>query len=151
MPRARRAPAPLPPLPTPRISPYQRLCALRIERGLSQAQFAELAGVRKATVVAIERGQTLVPTTDTLRKFAAALGLSLEELRRQTGMHGPLMAPPVLEDPQAKDRRWSPRAERVAGLVETMSVKEQEYIEMLCLCIHQRRGVGLGDETAVQP
>jgi transcriptional regulator with XRE-family HTH domain len=52
---------------------------LRKDRGLSQAQLAELAGVEQGTVSKIEVGSRR-GDPETLRKIAAALGVSVEEL-----------------------------------------------------------------------
>jgi len=136
------------------VRPHERLRALRTERGLSQSQFAALAGVRKATVVAIERGETLMPNQGTLLKLAVVLGMTLDDLRRQTGMFGPLYVP-AMTDPArvaaAQRRRFSPRAEQIAALVDTLPVKEQELIETLCRYFRARRDVRLAEhETVVQ-
>ncbi len=50
----------------------------RTYRGLSQEKLAEAAGVRQATISAIEAGS--VPKVDTARKIAEALGCDLEDL-----------------------------------------------------------------------
>ena len=147
MARPRHAAAPLPPAPTPAVRPPERLRALRTERGLSLAQFAALAGVRKATVVAIERGETRMPNVGTLQKFAALLGMTLQDLRRQTGMYGPLYEPAAVDGAldAAHHRRFSPRAEEIAELVDTLSAKEQELIATLCRYFRARQDVRVGD------
>ena len=81
----RRSPAPLPPLPLAGVPPHRRLWELRMERGLSQASVAALAGLKKETVGRIERGQTQMPEATTLAKLAAVFGMSLDELRRRIG------------------------------------------------------------------
>ncbi len=152
MARPRHAPAPLPPVPMPAVRPHERLRALRTQRGLSQAQFAALAGVRKATVVAIERGETLMPNQATLAKLAVVLGMTLDDLRRQTGMYGPLYVPPLTDpapDAAARGRRFSPRAEQIAELMDTLPVKEQELIETLCRYLRARRDVRLAERGTV--
>ena len=133
MPRTRSAPLPLPPVPAPAVQPHERLRALRRKHGLSQSQLAALAGIRKATLVAIERDETEVPNEATLRKLAAVFGMSLEELRRETGMVGPLYIPSMEAlVPATTMRRYSPRAERIAELVDALPAKEQRLIETLC-------------------
>ena len=151
MPRPQSTPPPLPPLPAPTVRPHERLRALLRERGLSQAQLAALAGVRNATVVEIERGGALMPNQGTLRKFAAVLGMSVDGLRRQTGMYGPLYVPPVVDPAQdaVKVRRFSPRAEQIAALVDTLPVKEQTLIETLCRYFRARRDVRLSEREMV--
>lgn len=56
-----------------------RIKALRHERGLLQKQLAEKAGLTASMVSQIESGR-LTPTLPTLRKVAAALGVSVAEL-----------------------------------------------------------------------
>ncbi len=146
MPRQQRCPAPLPPLPPPGVLPHQRLWALRAERRISIDQLAALAGVRPATICDLERGVTQVPQQRTLQKLAAAYGMSVDELRRQIGMHGPLHRAPELGHAAPEGRRFSPRAEKIAGWVDTLPIADQEYIEHLCACLHARRGVNVDPE-----
>ena len=51
----------------------------RTKLGYSQDKLAELAGLHKNTIGAIERG-TLIPTIATLEYLAFALDMSLEDL-----------------------------------------------------------------------
>ncbi len=150
MPRHRRPPAPLPPLPPPAVLPHQRLWALRTERRISIDQLAELAGVRPATICELERGVTQIPQRRTLQKLAAVYGMSVDELRRQIGMHGPLHRAPGPGHETPEGRRFSPRAEKIAGWVDTLPSEEQEYVERLCALLHARRGVNL-ESTEVEP
>ncbi len=140
MARTQRLSAVLPPLPPPGISPHERLRMLRMERGLSQRQLAKLAGVRQATLVDIERGRTLMPHHDTLVQIAAVFGMTVEVLRRQTGMHGGLFSA-ARTDGTLKRPCWSPRTERVARLMETLSVDEQTYVEAICQFLQARQHV----------
>ena len=113
---------------------------LRMERGLSLSVLAKLAGVRKGTLVDIERGRTQIPHHDTLVRIAAVFGMTVEALRRQTGMHGGLSSSTRRHD--ARERtRWSPRTERVALLMETLSVDEQSYVEAMCRFLQARQSV----------
>lgn len=147
MPRHRRHTAPLPPLPPPPVLPHQRLSALRTERRISIDQLAELAGVRPATICDLERGVTQIPQRRTLQKLAAVYGMSLDELRRQIGMHGPLHLAPGLGHDRPEPCRLSPRAEKIAGWVDTLPIQEQEFVERLCGYLHARRGVNLALES----
>jgi transcriptional regulator with XRE-family HTH domain len=56
-----------------------KLRALREERGLTQKEAAELAGVSHWTVIYLESGQR-APYMPTVTKLARAYGVSLEEL-----------------------------------------------------------------------
>ncbi len=57
-----------------------RIREWRKRRALSQAELAELAGVTKATVVALEKSGHRTPHPKTVRKLAAALGIRPDEL-----------------------------------------------------------------------
>jgi len=50
----------------------------RIYRGLSQTDLAEVAGVRQATISAIEKGS--MPRVDTAKNIATALNCDLDDL-----------------------------------------------------------------------
>ena len=147
MPSHGRRPASLPPLLPPGVLPHRRLWTLRTERRISIDQLAELAGIRPATICELERGATQLPHRRTLARLAAAYGMSLDELRRQIGMHGPLHGAPMPRDDMPAPRRFSLRAEKIAGLVETLPAAEQALIETLCCYFHVRRGVSLPDES----
>lgn len=56
-----------------------RLCALRAERGLTQAALAELVGVSRKTINTVENG-VFVPSTLLALKLAEALGRPVEEI-----------------------------------------------------------------------
>ena len=147
MSRPRRAPLPLPPLPAAEVPPHRRLWQLRTERRISLAELGRLAGLRAATICEIERGKTDMPEPRTLEKLAMAFGMSAAELRRRLGMHGPLSGPSEgtrrLEHDGTERPRWSPRAEQVARLVETLPAEEQELIHRLCGYLQARRRVDL--------
>jgi transcriptional regulator with XRE-family HTH domain len=52
------------------------LKAWRVFRSLSQAELAELAGVTKPTIVALEKPEHRTPHPRTVRKLAKALGIA---------------------------------------------------------------------------
>jgi transcriptional regulator with XRE-family HTH domain len=62
----------------------ERLKELRKLRALSQQELAEAAGIGRATLSRIERGETGAHGR-TLRRLADALGVSVEELVRVEG------------------------------------------------------------------
>ncbi|MBD3770798.1 MAG: helix-turn-helix transcriptional regulator [Rhodobacterales bacterium] len=57
----------------------KRLRALREERGWSQEEFADRAGLHRTYVSAVERG-VRNPTLSVLERLAKALGVSMAEL-----------------------------------------------------------------------
>jgi len=56
-----------------------KLRALRQQRGLSQGDLENASGLRRCYISRVEHGHT-VPSLETLRKFAAALGVPLYQL-----------------------------------------------------------------------
>jgi transcriptional regulator with XRE-family HTH domain len=62
----------------------RRLQQLRVERGLTQAQLADKAGVRRATVTEWEKDERQRPVFDVLEKLAKALGVEPGELLQPT-------------------------------------------------------------------
>jgi putative transcriptional regulator len=58
---------------------YNRLLAIRTERGLTQAGLAELVGVSRKTVNTVENG-IFTPSATLAIKLSQALGLSVEQL-----------------------------------------------------------------------
>ncbi len=62
----------------------ERLKELRKLRALSQQELAEAAGIGRATLSRIERGETGAHGR-TLRRLANALGVGVEELVRTEG------------------------------------------------------------------
>ncbi len=57
--------------------PAYQITRLRILRGLTQAQLAELVGTRQSSIARLERGLT-PPNLSFLNKVAAALGARVE-------------------------------------------------------------------------
>ena len=62
----------------------ERLKELRKLRALSQQELAEAAGIGRATLSRVERGETGAHGR-TLRRLANALGVGVEELVRAEG------------------------------------------------------------------
>ena len=58
---------------------YNRLLAIRTERGLTQAGLAELVGVSRKTINTVENG-IFIPSTLLALKLARALGQPVESL-----------------------------------------------------------------------
>ena len=52
----------------------------RTEKKLSQEKLARLADLAFPTIAKIESGETPNPTIDTVKKIAASLGVSVDEL-----------------------------------------------------------------------
>jgi transcriptional regulator with XRE-family HTH domain len=62
-----------------------RLREVRLKQGLSQQDLAAKSGVTAANISRIETGETNQPRPSTLRKLAAALGVSVAELWEAEG------------------------------------------------------------------
>jgi len=60
---------------------------LRMQRGLTIQKLAEMSGLSVATIWLIENGR-ISPTLRTLRKIAAALGVSVEAIVYGEGFSG---------------------------------------------------------------
>lgn len=54
----------------------------RLQRDMSQDRLSKLADVAFHTIVKIESGDTPNPTIETVRKIAAALGVSIDDLMK---------------------------------------------------------------------
>jgi len=55
---------------------------LRLQKNLSQDKLARLADIAFPTLTKIESGETPNPTIETVKKIAAALGVSIDELMK---------------------------------------------------------------------
>jgi len=53
---------------------------LREARKMSQEKLAETSGVSRATISGLETGANEITTTETLRKIAMALGVSVKDI-----------------------------------------------------------------------
>ena len=58
------------------LEPAYQLARLRIQRGLTQAQLAELVGTKQPSIARLESGRT-EPKVSFLRKVAEAMGAEL--------------------------------------------------------------------------
>ena len=63
----------------------EMIAAERAERGWTQDELAERAGLSSAMVEALERGEALWATRHALANLAAALALPVEDLERAAG------------------------------------------------------------------
>ena len=59
------------------LEPGYQIARLRILRGLSQAQLAELVGTRQPSIARLENGNSL-PSLSFLQRLASALGARIE-------------------------------------------------------------------------
>ncbi|MEI8632986.1 helix-turn-helix transcriptional regulator [Vibrio sp. PP-XX7] len=58
--------------------------ALRLQRGWSQEQLAELTGLSVRTIQRVEKGQS--PSLESLRAFAAVFDMSVEDIQVKIGI-----------------------------------------------------------------
>lgn len=61
------------------IAPLSKLSEMRLSRGLSQKQLAEISGCSQPQLARLERGRGN-PSVGTLRRIASALGVQLESV-----------------------------------------------------------------------
>ena len=61
----------------------EKIRKYRLQREISQDKLSKAADVAFHTIVKIESGDTPNPTIDTVRKVAAALGVSVDELLKK--------------------------------------------------------------------
>ena len=52
----------------------------RESKGMTQEKLAEISGVSRGTIIALERGEAKITTTKTLVKLAKALNTTVEEI-----------------------------------------------------------------------
>ncbi|MBV8942596.1 MAG: helix-turn-helix transcriptional regulator [Solirubrobacterales bacterium] len=69
-------------MPAPTSVALPSLVHWRVQRGFTQAELAELIGVRRATVARIESGKPAL--VKTARAIAEALGVEVADLQRQS-------------------------------------------------------------------
>lgn len=120
-------------------SPFgKRLVALRSQRGLTQADLANLIGSAQRNVSHYETVAEY-PPTDVLVKIAAILKVSADEL---LGLKTPKAAPRPKEDPETK-RLWK-RFQQLCSLPD----KDQRAVIRLINSLVAARGGGVADDAA---
>jgi transcriptional regulator with XRE-family HTH domain len=78
--------------------------ALRLQRGWSQEQLAELTGLSVRTIQRVEKGQS--PSLESLRAFAAVFDMSVEDIQVQVGTRNePAPQMPENEDQETRKVR----------------------------------------------
>jgi transcriptional regulator with XRE-family HTH domain len=78
-----------------------RLVAIRKQRGIGQAAFAEQIGVHVSQVRRYENG-TSQPTLDVLRRIAVALSITIDELAFGADDRASISKPPAASTPTNK-------------------------------------------------
>lgn len=59
---------------------FEKIKNARLEKGMTQNELAATSGVSRSTIIGLEKGQITNTKTDTLRKLANALGITLDEI-----------------------------------------------------------------------
>lgn len=58
----------------------KKIIAIRERQGMNQSELARKAKLSAPTIWALENGETTMPKFETLRKVAAALGVTLQDI-----------------------------------------------------------------------
>ena len=95
----------------PRIDLAVNVCLLRLERGLSQKQLAEAAGLSQPRITEIERSDAN-PTLLTITRIANALGVRVERLFADKSVGDVESAAPPQAAAAEKEQTPVPRAVR---------------------------------------
>jgi transcriptional regulator with XRE-family HTH domain len=95
----------------------KRIKVLRDERGLTQAELCELAGISIDAVTRIERGSR-IPTLDTLEKLASALQVRVVDLVEQAAVQRTSATPAVRRIVAQLQRQPPAVQERAAEMVQ---------------------------------
>ena len=95
------------------------LPTLRTIRGLSQLQLAQLVGIDRSYITAIETGRTLMPSHRVVKRLAKALGVSMTVLDGEEPIPGLEDRPATVADlrkaaSQAETRQSARRMEALA-------------------------------------
>lgn len=59
---------------------FQKIKEIRIKKGITQEELANISGVSRSTIIGLESGKITNTKTDTLRLIADALGVSVNSL-----------------------------------------------------------------------
>lgn len=59
---------------------FEKIKNARLQNGMTQNELAATSGVSRSTIIGLEKGQITNTKTDTLRKLADALGLTMDEI-----------------------------------------------------------------------
>jgi len=114
------------------IAMGHRLRELRLAKDLTHAQVGEAAGISRSYVSRLESGEVGLPSRDVLRRLAAVLGTSRDDLLRAAGYLEP--HPTVVDDPAL---------EIAFRHVETLPPEDQrEVLEFVAYVMHRRRRRG---------
>lgn len=125
------------------MTPGSALRQLRQDQGITQAQLAAAAGVRRDWIAAVEQGRVMNPGTAPLAKLARALGMSTSHLAQQMGL-APLETP--REDPEV-----SQKVERFFKLLGQLDQSRRKSIIDYITSINELLGAEVERATAEDP
>lgn len=74
---------------------------IRLDRGLTQAQFAEQVGVQQSAIARMERGR-IIPTLSSLQRIAKAFDLTLKVSMEPKRAKGKSHSRPIASSPAGK-------------------------------------------------
>ena len=59
---------------------FRKIKDVRVENGMTQEELAKLSGVSRATIIGLENGKITNTKTETLRKIADGLGVTVDSI-----------------------------------------------------------------------
>ena len=59
---------------------FRKIRYARLAKGMTQEELSKLSGVSRATIIGLESGKITNAKTETLRKIASALGVTVDAL-----------------------------------------------------------------------
>ena len=65
---------------------FKKIKDVRISKGMSQVELAKASGVSRVTIIGLESGNITNTQTDTIRKIAKALGVSIDTIFFDAGV-----------------------------------------------------------------
>lgn len=104
----------------------EKLKALKEERGLTNAEIAQLSNIPLATITRIFNGQTPNPTFETISQVAIALGASIDEIAGLKQPDAPRVPSPIRQTLDNYAELLKEKDDRIKDLKEDVKEVRRE-------------------------